>query len=59
MIYYLIYIIIKKHHINQPNEQPTVKILSTDITTNFHNMTKKILNIDNINVNKIDFNGSP
>ena len=50
---------IKKHHINQPNEQPTVKILSTDITTNFHNMTKKILNIDNINVNKIDFNGSP
>tara|TARA_B100000214_G_C23951718_1_gene620824 strand:- start:558 stop:1388 length:831 start_codon:yes stop_codon:yes gene_type:complete len=53
-----VHLFVKKHHINQSKKQPTIKILSTDITTNFHDMTRRILNIDNINVNKIDFNGS-
>ena len=46
-----VHLFVKKHHINQSKKQPTIKILSTDITTNFHDMTRRILNIDNINVN--------
>ena len=43
---------------NQKQENPSIKILSTDITTNFHKMVRSILNIDNIKVDKINFNGS-
>ena len=43
---------------NQKEENPSIKILSTDITTNFHKMVRSILNIDNIKVDKINFNGS-
>ena len=53
-----VHLFVKKHYVNQSKKQPTIKILSTDITTNFHDMTRRILNIDNINVNKIDLNGS-
>ena len=39
-------------------QKPTIKILSTDITTNFHQMVTKILKIENIKIDKINFNGS-